>query len=96
MAYKARNTDNAVPKAGNNSITVSEAGRLGGLETLRRHGRQHFVTAGHLGQQVIAQYYTTEDRRYWGAMGGRPRRKHYTGRKDNPNEKEERRARPII
>lgn len=86
MAYKARNTDNAVPKAGNNSITVSEAGRLGGLETLRRHGRQHFVTAGRLGQQVIAQHYTTEDRRYWGNLGGRPRRIRFTstGEKEQP------------
>jgi hypothetical protein len=57
------------------SITVHEAGRLGGLETLRRHGRQHFVAAGRCGQEVIAQYYTREDRRHWGSLGGRPRRR---------------------
>jgi len=57
------------------SITAREAGRLGGLETLRRYGRHHFVTAGHLGQQVIARLYAAEDRRRWGSMGGRPRKR---------------------
>ena len=59
---------------GKESITVSEAGRLGGLETLRRHGRQHFVAAGRRGQEVIARYYTAEDRRRWGSLGGRPKK----------------------
>jgi hypothetical protein len=75
---KYGNTDNVVPKAGKKSITVSEAGHLGGLETLLRHGRQHFVTAGRRGQEAITQYYTTKDRRRWGAMGGRPRRTKFT------------------
>ena len=74
VASKTRNNDKITPKAGSNNITVSEAGRLGGLETLRRHGRQHFVTAGRCGQEVIARYYTTEDRRHWGSLGGRPKR----------------------
>jgi hypothetical protein len=57
------------------SVTVSEAGRRGGTETLRRYGRSHFVIVGRLGQRVMAKLYTTEDRRSWGAMGGRPRRR---------------------
>lgn len=73
MVSKVRDIDKIAPTAGN-SVTVSEAGRLGGLETLRRHGRQHFVTAGRRGQEVIAHHYTTEDRRHWGSLGGRPKR----------------------
>lgn len=74
MVSKVGDVDKIAPKAGKKSITVSEAGRLGGLETLRRHGRQHFVTAGRRGQEVIVQHYTTRDRRRWGSLGGRPRR----------------------
>lgn len=64
-----------VDQSGKTSITVKEAGRLGGLETLRRHGRQHFIGAGYHGQKVVAGRYTTEDRRHWGSLGGRPRRR---------------------
>jgi len=74
VASKVRDIDKIAPTVGKRSITVSEAGRLGGLETLRRHGRQHFVTAGRRGQEVIAHHYTTRDRRHWGSLGGRPRR----------------------
>jgi len=75
VVSKARNKDKMAPKVGKKSITVSAAGRLGGLETLRRHGRNHFVTAGRRGQKVIAQHYTTEDRHHhWGSLGGRPKR----------------------
>lgn len=75
VVSKVKAIDKMVPTEGKESITVSEAGRLGGLETLRRHGRQHFVTAGRQGQEVIAHYYTSEDRRHWGSLGGRPRRR---------------------
>ena len=56
------------------TMTVREAGRLGGLETLRRRGRDHFVRAGHRGQKVMALRYGPEDRKRWGRMGGRPRK----------------------
>jgi len=69
-----KNIKQISPEALRGCITVSQAGRLGGLETLRRHGRYHFVRAGRLGQQVIAHHYTTEDRRHWGSLGGRPRK----------------------
>lgn len=74
MVPEVRDIDKIVPKTDKKSITVSEAGRLGGLETLRRYGRQHFVTAGRRGQEVFAQHYATEDRRCWGSLGGRPKR----------------------
>lgn len=32
-------------------MTKSEAGRLGGLATLKKYGRKHFVEAGRLGAQ---------------------------------------------
>ena len=81
MASKGGDNSKIGPKA---AMTVSEAGRLGGLETLRRHGRQHFAVAGRRGQTVMAQHYSTEARRLWGALGGRPRR----GRSDETGEKE--------
>jgi len=74
VVSEVRDINEIAPKTGKKSITVSEAGRLGGLETLRRHGRQHFVTAGHRGQEVITHHYTTEDRRRWGTLGGRPKK----------------------
>lgn len=70
---KAEDIEGASHEAVKRSITVSEAGHLGGLETLSHHGGQHFVAAGRRGQKVIAHHYTTEDRR-WGSLGGRPRK----------------------
>ena len=61
------------------TLTVSMSGRLGGLETLRRHGREHFVNAGRLGQAQFSKRYTSEDRRKFGSMGGRPKKQRYTG-----------------
>lgn len=74
VVSEARDIDDIAPRTGEKIINVSEAGRLGGLETLRRHGRQHFVAAGCRGQEVIAHYYTAEDRRRWGSLGGRPKK----------------------
>jgi len=74
VVSKVRTINTIAFTEGKESITASEAGRLGGLETLRRHGRQHFVAAGRRGQKVIAHYYTAEDRRRWGSLGGRPRK----------------------
>jgi len=58
------------------SISVKTAGRKGGLTTLNRHGRKHFIQAGKKGQKIIKSKYTQYDRRRWGALGGRPQRKH--------------------
>jgi len=54
--------------------SVRDAGRLGGLTTLLRHGRQHFSAAGRHGQETLQSRYTSQDRRRWGALGGRPRK----------------------
>ena len=58
-------------------LTCRQAGRLGGLETLRRRGRAHFSECGRLGQQALKERWSTEDRRQWGRLGGRPRRVRY-------------------
>lgn len=73
MVFEVKAANRIMPTDNKESITVSEAGRLGGLETLRRHGRQHFAVAGRRGQEVIAHRYSTDDRRRWGRLGGRPK-----------------------
>lgn len=55
-------------------LTVSEAGRLGGLITLARHGIAHYQKAGRKGQAKLATKCTTDQRRSWGTLGGRPKK----------------------
>lgn len=55
-------------------MTVSEAGGLGGRETLCRHGRRHFTRIGQRGQAAMREKYPGMSR-VWGRMGGRPRKK---------------------
>ena len=38
-------------------ITVSEAGRKGGLALLRKRGREHFAEIGKKGQEVMKERY---------------------------------------
>ena len=64
-------------------LTVSEAGRIGGITTATRYGNGHYRRIGQLGQLSFAQRYGSEDRQRWGRMGGRPRRKHYPGEDGN-------------
>jgi hypothetical protein len=64
-------------------LTVSEAGRIGGITTATRYGNGYYRRIGQLGQLTFAQRYGSEDRRRWGRMGGRPRRKHYPGEDGN-------------
>lgn len=54
-------------------ITVSEAGRLGGLAVSQKHGRDFFVRIGRKGQQVTRQKHPTMAAA-WGRTGGRPRK----------------------
>lgn len=56
----------------------------------------HFVRAGQRGQEVLNSMYTTEDRRRWGRIGGRPKRHRYAGEKGNLEEGRHRGARPSI
>jgi len=64
-------------------LTVSEAGKIGGITTASRYGTGYYRLIGHLGQLAFAQRYNSEDRRRWGRMGGRPRRRHYPGEDGN-------------
>ena len=55
-------------------ITVKEAGRRGGQETSRRHGREHYREIGMKGQIAMREKYP-DMAHIWGKMGGRPRKK---------------------
>jgi hypothetical protein len=55
-------------------LTVREAGRIGGLSTLARHGLAHYREAGRKGQAELAKWCGPAQRRRWGTMGGRPKR----------------------
>lgn len=55
-------------------LTVKEAGRLGGLTTLARHGLDHYREAGRKGQAKLDARFGKAQRSCWGAMGGRPKR----------------------
>ena len=54
-------------------ITVSEAGRKGGLTVLRNRGRDFYVEIGRRGQNVMRARYPNMARE-WGKKGGRPRK----------------------
>jgi general stress protein YciG len=55
------------------SITVSEAGRKGGLKVLKNRGKEHFSQIGRKGQAAMRQKYPGMAS-YWGKQGGRPRK----------------------
>jgi len=91
MSTKSKDKDKTMQESGTSSISVTMAGYLGGIQTLSKYGRNHFVVAGSLGQKVFAHRYTSDDRRRWGKMGGRPRRitlaEMEEVRKQNPSRK---------
>jgi hypothetical protein len=55
------------------SLTVVEAGRIGGLTTLRDKGHQFFVQIGAKGQTELRKRYPGMASQ-WGKKGGRPRK----------------------
>jgi hypothetical protein len=55
-------------------MSTNEAGRLGGLSTLRKKGRDYFVKIGRRGQQQLRCRYP-DMASTWGRMGGRPRKR---------------------
>ena len=57
----------------NQSISVAEAGRRGGLVILRTRGRSYFVELGHRGQRAMRLRYPGMASE-WGRLGGRPRK----------------------
>ena len=56
------------------TISVADAGRVGGSTTYTKYGREHFQTIGKKGQASLAAKVSPEQRRIWGSMGGRPRK----------------------
>jgi len=57
--------------------TVKEAGARGGSATYAKYGKEHFRVIGRRGQASLSAKVTTDQRRAWGAMGGRPRKRRY-------------------
>jgi hypothetical protein len=55
-------------------LTVSEAGRLGGLSTLSRYGLDHYRKAGRKGQSALNARFGKTQRVLWGSKGGRPKK----------------------
>ena len=55
-------------------LTVSEAGRKGGLALFSKRGRKHFVEIGKKGQEAMKKRYPGKASE-WGKKGGRPRKK---------------------
>jgi len=55
------------------SITVSEAGKRGGLALLRKYGLRYFVEIGRKGQTAMRERYPGMASE-WGKKGGRPKK----------------------
>lgn len=58
--------------------SVQEAGARGGVATYTKYGKEHFRAIGRKGQASLAAKITPQQRRIWGAMGGRPRKRRYS------------------
>lgn len=54
-------------------LTVQQAGKIGGLTTSKKMGREFYVHIGRKGQEAVRRKYPNMAR-IWGRMGGRPRR----------------------
>ena len=61
------------------NLTIAEAGALGGASTYARYGKEYFRAIGKKGQASLAAKTTTHERRIWGAMGGRPKKRRSFG-----------------
>jgi len=57
---------------------VAEAGARGGTATYAKHGSEHFRAIGRKGQASLATRVSSEQRRAWGSMGGRPKKRRYS------------------
>lgn len=66
------------------NLTVREAGARGGTATFIKYGKGHFQEIGKRGQVVLSSKISSEQRRSWGALGGRPRKRRLfiTGEKE--------------
>lgn len=61
------------------NLTVVEAGARGGASTYAKYGKEHYRAIGKKGQAGLAAKITTHERRIWGAMGGRPKKRRSFG-----------------
>jgi hypothetical protein len=68
------------------TLTVREAGRLGGLTLLLKHGKSHFTKIGQKGQRVTRAKYP-DMASAWGKLGGRPRKPNLNTGMGEPGEK---------
>lgn len=59
--------------SGKEFLTVQEAGRLGGLAVLLKHGKCHFAEIGQKGQKAMRFKYPGMAS-VWGKLGGRPKK----------------------
>jgi hypothetical protein len=55
------------------TLTVKEAGRLGGLTVLQKRGRSYFAEIGRIGQTAMRQKHPNMAS-VWGRKGGRPKK----------------------
>jgi len=55
------------------TLSVKEAGRLGGLRVLQKRGRAYFAEIGRKGQVIMRQKYSNMASE-WGKLGGRPKK----------------------
>jgi len=55
------------------SLTVAEAGKLGGLKLLRTRGHDYFVAIGRKGQAAMRRRHPGMAAE-WGRTGGRPKK----------------------
>jgi hypothetical protein len=60
------------------NYTVREAGAAGGLTTYIKYGREHFREIGKQGQAALSAKISSEQRRLWGALGGRPKTRRFS------------------
>ncbi len=81
------------------SLTVREAGRRGGLKTLREYGLAHYRSAGKRGAATLLLRYSRDQLAAWGKKGGRPRKPKLSDmgdRRDQPHERKVSGSRPLI
>lgn len=64
-------------------LTVRIAGARGGAVTYAKHGRRHFQIIGQRGQATLSSQVSSEQRRTWGALGGRPRKPRFRLMREN-------------
>lgn len=71
------NTITIQDKSLNEHLTVQSAGARGGHSTLIKYGKEHFREIGRKGQAALSVNISSEQRRAWGALGGRPKKRRF-------------------